>query len=39
MELYAHTIPRRVDYYTNLKVIAKIFLLKKAVTEPVVETF
>lgn len=39
MELYAHTIPRRMDYYTNLKIKARIYLLKKAITEPVVETF
>lgn len=39
MELYAHSIPRRTDYYTQMKVMAKIYLLKKAVTDPVVETF
>ena len=32
MELYAHTIPKRVDTFSNLKVVARIFLLKKAVT-------
>ena len=39
MELYAHTIPKRIDYYTSIKVVANVFILKKAITEPVVETF
>lgn len=39
MELYSHSIPRRTDYYTQMKVRARIYLLKKAVTDPVVETF
>lgn len=28
-----------MDYYTNLKIKARVYLLKKAITEPVVETF
>jgi hypothetical protein len=39
MELLAHTVPKRIDYYTNLKVVARVWLLRKAITEPVVETF
>jgi hypothetical protein len=39
MELQAHTVPKRIDYYTSLKVKAKVSLLKKAITDPVVETF
>jgi hypothetical protein len=39
MELFSHCIPKRTDYYTQLKVKAKIFLLRKAITDPVVETF
>lgn len=39
MELYSLSIPRRTDYYTQMKVKARVFLLKKAVTDPVVETF
>ena len=39
IEIQAHSIPRRIDYYTNLTLKASFFLLKKAITEPVVETF
>lgn len=35
-ELFAFDIPRRMDYYTNIKLKAKIFLTKKAITDPVV---
>jgi hypothetical protein len=38
-ELSAFDIPKRMDYYTNIKLKAKIFLTKKAITDPVVETF
>lgn len=39
MELASHTVPRRIDYYTQLKVVARVYLLRRAVTDPVVETF
>ena len=39
LELASHYIPKRTQYYTPLKLKAKIYLLKRAVTEPVVETF
>jgi hypothetical protein len=39
LELFSHFIPKRTDYYTQLKVKAKVYLLKKAITDPVVETF
>jgi hypothetical protein len=38
-ELFAFDIPRRMDYYTNIKLKARIYLTKKAITDPVVETF
>jgi hypothetical protein len=36
MELFSHYIPKRTQYYTKLKLKAKIYLLRKAVTDPVV---
>lgn len=36
LEVFAHTIPKRMDYYTTVKIKAKIFVMKKAITEPVV---
>jgi hypothetical protein len=32
MDLYAFDVPRRVDVYTNIKLKAKIYLLRKAIT-------
>ncbi len=32
MELYSHTIPKRIDYYSTIKVTARFFILKKAIT-------
>jgi hypothetical protein len=39
MELYSHHIPKITHYYTQLKVKARVFLRRQAVTDPVVETF
>jgi len=36
MEIFAHTVPKRIDYYTSLKVTAKVYLMRKAITDPVV---
>jgi len=32
IDLYAFDIPRRLDVYTNIKLKAKVYLLKKAIT-------
>lgn len=39
LEMEAFFIPTRMDYYTQLKVKVHVYLLRKAITEPVVETF
>jgi len=32
MDIFAFDIPKRMDIYTNIKLKAKIYLLKKAIT-------